>query len=426
MKKPISIFLVLCFVLCLCSCGKNEPEADKTEKNAISVAENSTSTVKTDENSTAEPSTSESTTSETVSAENADNKTTAADNNGTTSVKTTTAKSTTKKSIKSNVKTVINEKAAKIEKSLGTVSINEVFDDISSINLYFKPDFGNKQYTVETVEDTENGTKDINYYSGKTLVYTKYEGYGEEGFAHYTKTASGLKATVKYYTDSGDNRTVGIETPKYSVFANSLNKKDPYGLGDTNIVLVSDKLKAPFKGSVCYQYDNGKAVFDNASYVENGNYQRYSFYIDEEGKEVEYTDVMVYGKAPKTSDDIIKVLTSDKSYKFAAIEIDGSNKWYCSDDKWYVNTTLAIVMDSKKKAEEYIKKNNLKGTVDDYGSIVVRIDNVTLPINKNALLDNGNLPDYIAGEIDESYFEKISLDSSGVIKKLTPASIAIY
>lgn len=421
MKKSIWLFLILCFVLCLCSCGKSEAGSDKTEKNAVNTADNETSAVNADESSTSELSTSENSTSEASSAENISTKTNAVTNNTTTKANRTTAKT-----VKSNVKTVTNEKVKKIEKSLGTLSVNEVFDDISNINLYLKPDFNNKKYTVKTVADTENGTKNLNYYSGSTLVYTKYEGYGEEGFAHYTKTASGLNATVKYYIDSGNNRTVGIETPKYSVFANSLNKKDRYGLGDTNITLVSNNIKAPFDGSVSYYYDNGKATFENAVYLENGNYQRYSFYIDEEGKEEEYTDVLVYGKTPKTSDDVIRVLLSDKNYKYAAIQIKGSNKWYNSGDKWYVNAQLAIVMDSQKQAEEYIKKNNLKGTVDDYGSVIVKIDNVTLPINKSAFLEKGKLPEYISGEVEDSYFRKITLDSNGVITKLAPASISIY
>lgn len=360
--------MVLCTVLCLCSCGKKETNTEKKD----------------------------------------------------------TAKTSVSEAGKSDLKTVINEKGKKIVDALGTMGIDEVLDDIKNIDLYLEPDFNEKEYTVKTVEDTENGTKDVNYYSGDNLVYTKYEGYGEEGFANYTKTASGLDATVKYYTDSGDNRTVCIETPKYSVFANTLNKEDSRGLGDTNIILISENEKSPFECSATYYYDNGTATFENAVYLESGNYQRYSYGVDPEGIESEFTDVLVYGSAPKISDDIIKVLQSDKSYKYAAIEIAGSTKWYNADNKWYVEAEFAIVMDNEKQAEEYIKKNNLKATVDDYGSIIVKIDKVFLPIDPNTFLEKGKLPEFISGETEDSFFRKITLDNSGMITELAPSDISIY
>lgn len=327
---------------------------------------------------------------------------------------------------KIDIKVVENEKGRKIVETLGTMKISEVLDDIKNIDLYLEPDFNEEKYTVKTEEDTENDTKDINYYSGSTLVYTKYEGYGEEGFANYAKTISGLDAAVKYYTYSDGNRTVCIETSKYSVFANTLNKEDVYGLGDTNIVLVSENGKAPFECSASYYYDNGTATFENATYLEDGNYQCYKYGVDPEGNESEYTDMLVYGTAPETSDDIIKVLQSDKSYKYAAIEIRGSDKWYNSGDKWYVEATLAITANNEKQAKEYKEKNNLNGTVDDYGSFIVKIDNVILPIDKNAFLEDGKLPEFISGEVDDSFFRKITLDNSGVIKELAPADISIY
>lgn len=358
MKKIISAFMVLCIIFCLCSCGKNDTDANEKDKIDIKIVE--------------------------------------------------------------------NEKGRKIIETLGTMKISEVLDDIKNIDLYLEPDFNEKKYTVKTDDDAESGTKDINYYSGDELVYTKYEGYGEDGFANYTKTASGLNATVKYYTYSNDNRTVCIETPKYFVFANTLNKEDVYGLGDTNIILVSENEKAPFECSAVYYYDNGTAILENVTYLEDRNYQCYKYGVDTEGNESEYTDVLVSGKTPETSDDIIKVLMSDKSYKYAAIEIAGSSKWYNLDDKWYVEAELAIVADSKKQAEEYMEKNNLSGTVDDYGSFIVKIENAVLPIDKDAFLENGKLPEFISGEVDDSFFRKIALDSSGVITELAPADISIY
>lgn len=327
---------------------------------------------------------------------------------------------------KSTVNIVENEESKKIVEALGTMTIDEVFDDIKDIDLYLKPDFNEEKYTVKTDTDTESDTKDINYYSGDDLVFSKYIGYGEEGFANYTKTASGLDATVKYYTDSADNRSVGIETSRYSVFANHLNKEDPYGLADTNIILIAENTEAPFECSAVYYYDNGKATFENVTYLESGNYLRYFYGIDPEGVEMEYTDELVYGSAPKTNDDIIKVLQSDRSYKYAAIEIAGDDKWYNVNDEWYVNAQLAIVMDNKKQAEEYIKKNSLNGTVDDYGSVIVKIDGVYLPISKDAILENGKLPSFITGDVDDSFFRTITLDDNGVITKLDPADISIY
>lgn len=330
------------------------------------------------------------------------------------------------KSSKIDIQTVGNEKSKNIVEALGAMKIDEVLEDIKNIDLYLEPDFNDGKYTVKTEEDTESETKNINYYSGDTLVYTKYEGYGEEGFASYTKIASELEATVKYYTDSGDNRSVIIETAKYSVFANRLNEEDPCGLADTNITVVSENAKAPFECSATYYYDNGKATFENAVYLENGNWQRYIYGVDTDGTESEYTDVLVYGAAPKINDDIIKVLQSDKSYKYAAIEIAGKDKWYNVGDEWFVNAQLAIVMNSKNQAEEYIKKNNLNGTVDDYGSIIVKIDDVYLPVSEDAILEGGKLPSFIAGEVDDSFFRAITLDDNGVITKLEPSDISIY
>lgn len=371
MKKYISFLIALCIIFCFCSCAKNEPETDEkstTQTTGTTVAENK----------------------------------------------------------KTDLKIVENEKGKKIVDALGTMKIGEVLDDIKNIDLYLEPDFSEEKYTVKTEEDAENGTKDINYYSGDTLVYTKYEGYGEGGFANYTKTASGLEATVKYYIYSDDHRTVCIETPKYSVFANTLNKDDVYGLGDTNIILISENDNTLFECSAVYYYDNGTATFENATYLENGNYQRYSYGVDTDGNESEYTDILVNGTAPKINDDIIKVLQSDKSYKSAAIEIAGSTKWYNAADKWYVEGEFAIVADSKKQAEEYKEKNNLNGAVDDYGSFIVKIDKVVLPIDENAFLEDGKLPEFISGEVEDSFFRQITLDDGGTITELAPSDISIY
>lgn len=321
---------------------------------------------------------------------------------------------------------ITNDKVKNIEEVLKTISVEKVFEDISNIDLYLNPDFDEKKYTVETVEDAENDVEDVNYYSGETLVYTKYEGYGEDGFANYTRTASGLAAEVRYYTYSDDNRTVCIETDEYKVFANHLDKKDIYGVGDTNIVLFSKNEKNPFESSVEYYYDKGKATFENATYLENKSYQRYSFYIDEEGNEEEYTDVLVYADSPETSEDITNVLLSDDSYTYAAIKIGSGMKWYNADNKWYVETELAIVMEDEEPAKEYIKRNHLNGTVEDYGSIVVKIDDVILSIDENALLEEGKLPAFIIGDIDDSFFEKLTIDSEGVITKMEHAAISIY
>lgn len=319
-----------------------------------------------------------------------------------------------------------NEKSRKIVEALGVMTIDEVFDDIKKIDLYLEPDFDNKDYAIKIDEDKENDTKDINYYSGNTLVYTKYEGYGEEGFANYTKTASGLDATVKYYSDSGDNKSVGIYTDKYTVFANSLDKDDPYGMADTNITIISDKSTDLFECSVCYFYTNGSATFESATYVEDGNYQRYRLYFYEDNTEDEYTDILVKGEAPETSDDIIKVLQSDKSYTSAAIQISGSDEWYNDGDNWFVKAKLAIVFDNQTDAEEYNKKNSLKGEVADYGSYVIDIDDVTLPINKDAIVEDGKLASFITGDVDDSFFRTITLDDNGTITKLDTASISIY
>lgn len=319
-----------------------------------------------------------------------------------------------------------NDKSKKIVEALDVMTIEEVFADIKNIDLYLKPDFDNKDYAIKISEDKKSDTKHINYYSGNTLVYTKYEGYGENGFANYTKTKSGLDATVKYFVENGDHDAVGIYTEKYKVFANILDKADPYGIADTSIIIVSDKSTAPFECSARYYYTNGAATFESATYVEDGNYQCYRLYFYEDNTEDEYTDILVKGEAPETSDDIIKVLQSDKSYSSAAIQISGSNEWYNDGDNWFVKGKLAIVFDNQKQAEEYNKNNNLKGEVADYGSYVIDIDSVTLPISKDAIVENGYFASFITDDIDDSFFRTIILDDNGLITKLDTASISIY
>lgn len=371
MKKIISILLVLCVLICLCSCGKTPSETQGNNQN-------------------------------------------------------TTVSNNTQIKALGKIKVVDNEKGKAIMNQLKTISVNEVFEDIKNIDIFLKPDFDNKKYKVKTVENKEDSTKDINYYLDGTLVYTKYEGYGEECFANYTKTVSGLDATVKYYTYSGDNHTLGIETSKYNLFANVIDKTLPGGFGNATVTLYPEKNEPPFDCSAVYFYDNGTAVFDKVTYLDEGNYVRYTHWIDQDSNEDESIDVLVNAEVPKTSDDIVKVLQEDKSYDYAAIQIRNSNKWYCNSDNWYVKAQLAITFKTQAQAEEYLKKNSLNGKIDDYGSVVVIIDNAVFKINKTAVINGDTLADFITGEIDDSFFKSITLDANGMISKLGPASIAIY
>lgn len=330
-------------------------------------------------------------------------------------------KETAAETEKINIKTVENENCKKIAETLGTMKIDEVLADIKNIDLYSEPDISEKDYTVKTA-----GNNETNYYSGNSLVCTVYDSDYKQEFANYTRTASGLDAKVTYYVDSGDNRSVCVETDKYRIFANTLDKNDICGLGGTDVVIYSENTKAPFESTVNYYYENGTATFGNAVYLENGSYQRYRFGVNQDENETEYTDVLVSGKTPETSDGIIKVLLSDRSYKYAAIQIRCGNKWYTSDDKWYAETELAIVMDNEKQAEEFIRNNNLNGTVENYGSVIVKIDNAVLPIDKNAVLEDGKLPPFITGESDDTFFNKITFDGSGVITEMTRSDLACY
>ena len=315
---------------------------------------------------------------------------------------------------KLNIKVVENEKAQKIAETLGTMKIDEVLGDIKNIDLYLEPDYSEKDYIVKTGNDNET-----NYYSGGELVYSVHESDYEQEFANYTKTASGLDAKVTYFIDSGDNRSVCVETDKYRIFANNLDTEDVCGLGGTEIAIYSVSAEALFENSVNYYHENGTATFTNAVYLENGNYQRYSFGIDMENVESEYTDVLVKCETPETSDEIINAVQSDKSYDSVKILIDNSDEWYYDGDKWYVKATLGIFTDSREDAEKYIEKNGLKGEIITDGMIAAEIENVVLPVSEAAIIEDGKLPYFITEEHDDYEFRAVTFDDNGMIKEIS-------
>lgn len=320
---------------------------------------------------------------------------------------------------KLNIKIVENEKGKEIAETLGTMKIDEVLEDIKNIDLNLEPDYSKKDYTAKAENDNET-----NYYSGDELVYTVYESDYKQEFANYTETASGLDAKVTYFIDSGDNRSVCVETDKYRLFVNNPDTEDVCGLGGTDVVIYSESTEAPFESSVNYYYENSTATFTNAVYLENGNYQRYSFGIDADNVESEYTDVLVKGEAPSVSDEIIKAIQSDKSYDSVKILIDNSDEWYFDGGKWYVKATLGVFTDSREDAEKYIEKNGLKGEINTDGMIAAKIENVVFPVSEAAIIEDGKLPYFIAEEHDDYEFRTITLDGSGMIAEISTDGIS--
>lgn len=313
-KKFFVLFLALCVVICLCSCGKEVKENDTSDTPDIKVVE--------------------------------------------------------------------NETGKKIIESLGTVSLADVFGDI------------------------------------KEITSADYTGKPEEEVTKNVKTASGLDAEVTYFTDSGENTSVSVKTDKYSVFANSLNKEDTYGISDTNIILFSDKSSAPFECSAVYYYNDGAATFDNATYVENGNYQRYFLYIDQDSQQTDEVKTIVSGETPEISDDIIKVIQSDRSFDSVSAVFENRDQWFFDGSNWYVKTKIEFTLDNVENAENFIENNKLNGKIVAEDGVIVEVENVVFAVNKDSFLEDGRLPSYITDEHDDYIYKTISLDDSGVITKL--------
>ncbi|MCQ2449872.1 MAG: hypothetical protein MJ132_06770 [Clostridia bacterium] len=329
----------------------------------------------------------------------------------------------TVKEDKNGIKIIQNEKCMDIVQQLKTLSINTVFEDIKNIDFSLNPDFNGKDYTIKEKAGQEHKTKEIQYYQNEKLVYTKYEGYDMTRFSSYTTTASGLDATVDYFTYDDGARVVNVETPKYRIYVNEVNADLPYGIGYTEIVLLAENSLKPFDCSVSYMYDAGIATFDSATYLENGDYIRYSFFVDQDAKQSDMSEVIVSAETPALSDAVIKVLQNDKSYRYAAILIGNTTQWY-NGEGWYVKTQIAIAFDHRQQAEEYLKKNALNGKIDDYGSAVIVIDDVVFEISKNLIETGGKLKSFVSEELDIAHFEKITLSEDGVIEMLDSADIS--
>ena len=289
-------------------------------------------------------------------------------------------------------KVLENDKVKSIVTNLDVMEVTDVLNDIKDIDLYFEP---------ANLVKSEDGAE----------------------FENDVKTATGLEAKVKYFVDSGDNRVVVIETNKYKLAANYLNDIDPYGIGDANITIFSQSTKSPFESSVAYYYDNGIATFDNAIYLENGAYQRYSYYVDQDEKPFENIDVLVSGDTPAISKDIIKAVQSNINYDSLSILIDNRDEWFFDGNNWFVKATLGIFMNNKENAEIYNAKNNLNGKVIEDGVIVIEVKDVVLPITLDAVLKDGKLPSFITEEHDNLFYSTITLDSNGMIKELVPTSV---
>lgn len=279
------------------------------------------------------------------------------------------------------------------------MSVDDVLKDVEKIDLYHKMD--TKGLTYKKVEDKDNSTTTIYYYDGEKLVYEQYEGFGEAGFAHYTKSKSGKDVKVNYY----DDNDVRIGCSEYSVAFWRLNKKAKYGADNLNITVGKLNNNSPLGEYVNYYYDGSVWTIENCVYLADDGLHKYSAYINVDSGKLQEYDNLLFQKVNSADTSLIKKLIAyfgDTPF-IMDLNMGGHKISYIDNGKtqqWYYTGSAIFTFDKYEDAQAFAKEFGVTaedGLYDEaYSYVSIK---VTLAINNSDM----DIVTRSLTEIDDSF-----------------------
>lgn len=156
-----------------------------------------------------------------------------------------------------------------IERFDKVMTVKDVLDDISEINLSMKMD---SISGLDKRTETE-GNRSIDYYSrNDTLLYAVYNGYENDRWDYFTDSKSGLPLDVAFW-DENDVRNVNIVSDKYEA-----------SYGEKTLITIKNG-----EEYATYEIYKNNCFITNAHYIdEDGIPHNYEYDIDYNTMEVLY------------------------------------------------------------------------------------------------------------------------------------------
>lgn len=307
------------------------------------------------------------------------------------------------------------------DKFAGFMSFDDIYNDVANIDLYLDPDFEDFTEKVEKADESSTAIKD--YYDGDTLVYKKYEGYGEDSFDYITKSKGNRDIVVKYINQDGVRYSVNVDCNDYTITFKELNEKSKYG-ADSIYATAYKQNKNDFKEYATYSLENEKIYLVNGAYYDYDGYHYYTAQPTDDKGNVEAEDTVKYKLVEKADIDD-KLFSMLKDYRVGDIEICIGNhnlEYTQSKDKtknWYILSDVYAVFKSRDKAIEFSDKYKVDVFVpkdEDY--YVAKFEGATLPVSN----EYSGFFDFASEENNDFFYCSVILDKNGDVTNLKSSS----
>ena len=298
-----------------------------------------------------------------------------------------------------------------------------------------------KEYRKETETDEESDTSIDYYYDGEKLVYTDYNGFGEDAFTVYPAEDQVLMCT----DDNGKRVDVTFNTKigDFSVCVSpddEMDEKLYYGCSRLRVSLLpedDDDDVYPFS-QYLVDTESGEV------YIEYGRYQSadkswYTYYFD---LETGGTSDLLYEKmAEDTQPNIAGESALVKgifSAGASAVQVElGMGHKFCftegekGEKQWYLKAPFYAFFDNKDKCDKFLRNHpsGEEGTTfgDDDNTLYYWKATALLPISESTTVDDEIYAlDLIDMEFNDPVEYYVTLDENGHITALNRSPITAW
>lgn len=297
-----------------------------------------------------------------------------------------------------------------------------------------------KKYRKETETDEESDTSIDYYYDGEKLVYTDYNGFGEDAFTVYPAEDQVLMCT----DDNGKRVDVTFRATlgDYSVSvspADDMDEKYYYGSKALYVTIYGEDDEDISAFSQYYVDTESGEV-----YVEYGRYQSadkswYTYYFD---LETGGTSDLLYEKMAEDTQPNIAGESALVKGIFSAgasavqVELGMGHKFCFTEDEkgekqWYLKAPFYAFFDNKDKCDKFLRNHpsGEEGTTfgDDDNTLYYWKATALLKISEETLFgDEQDGLDLIQMEFNDPVEYYITVDENGHISSLERSPITAW
>lgn len=298
------------------------------------------------------------------------------------------------------------------------MTLDEIMNDVRKIDMHHK--MNTDGLTSERVEDKENSTAETYYKNsdGET-IYIEHEGFGENGFSYFTKSASGKKLKVGYYEEMNE---VVASTDDYTVHFGSVNDSAENG---ADVISVTARLESDYilDESISYAPGRNGWFVDTACCFTDEGYKQYVYWFEdnENGGEYKIDGSVLYKRITEEPSTDITVLTDEKITVMPEFVAGCSRFSYLDspDGKWYLTADFVLTFEDEETRDYFAKKyglTNENSQGNESEAITLRTGEITVPVAD----DCEGFEDMIRmTETDDCFYVSVALDDSGEIVEMS-------